>query len=406
VKQLTKLFFLGTFFLFSSKVFGQVKKDSIKNGMNTPSLVTGHHFGIFSSRINQSFNEFASRKKEARISYHSSNVFHPVVKGYYPQDPIIQQQLSEVIWYDRRFDFVNQTETPSDYVGIKADAVIKEFRMEYVIPINQKSELKLGVRTHLFSKGKMPFSFFASDDFIEWFHDNVAGGHDPFGRRYYGMNEVGFQYTDRKGRKIEIDKNTFFFSGVEAHYYLFPEISFLKRKNVFLNLGVHTGLNTSKYNFSIDLGFSTNIHKKWVFKNKNEFRLGGGVNILRKNTIDFKEPVDLGNNKYLGGGEFMFEFTKYTRKQNYHSFAVNYQIHTPYFKSKEADYYVIKGAWDVIHSGWQRGVEQLHVNQSNWNFIYTYGRKWWSLNLYLKQDFLVNNAPDIQTGISLNFPLL
>tara|TARA_B110000902_G_C14221263_1_gene555252 strand:+ start:1012 stop:1152 length:141 start_codon:yes stop_codon:yes gene_type:complete len=42
---------------------------------------------------------------------------------------------------------------------------------------------------------------------------------------------------------------------------------------------------------------------------------------------------------------------------------------------------------------------------SNWTFIYTYGTPKYKLMLYIKEDFSVNNAPDIQTGVSLKIPI-
>ncbi len=39
------------------------------------------------------------------------------------------------------------------------------------------------------------------------------------------------------------------------------------------------------------------------------------------------------------------------------------------------------------------------------HWLYTYGRPNYKITLYLKEDLLVNNAPDAQTGISIQIPI-
>jgi hypothetical protein len=115
--------------------------------------------------------------------------------------------------------------------------------------------------------------------------------------------------------------------------------------------------------------------------------------------------VDLGNNPYLATVESEIEVTKFTKKGHYNALGVNYQIQSRYNKLKEADYYRLIGKWQEINGGWQHGFETLYKALSFWTFVYTYGRPQYSLSLYFKEDFLVNNAPDFQTGISLKLPL-
>ena len=140
-------------------------------------------------------------------------------------------------------------------------------------------------------------------------------------------------------------------------------------------------------------------------KSNNEYNIGLGVSVLKKNLIDFKENVNFGNNQFLASFESEVEYTMYTKKKNYHSFGLNYQIQTRYNKVKEADYYKLLGKWQEIHAGWHNGISTLYQNMSNWTFIYTYGTPKYKLMLYIKEDFSVNNAPDIQTGVSLKIPI-
>ncbi len=385
------------------------EKDSIsfKNGIDRPSILSTHHFGIFSARINNNFKIAPPKQAAFSINYTSGNNFHPFVEAYFPKDPEVRRALSEVIWHDRGFNFIDQETTPADYMNIVVDAVIKEFRLNLNIPISKKHEIGITLRNHLITKGKYPFSVFTSDEGIEWFHSNIAGGEDPFGRRFYGLNQVNFRYLDRNGRTLELNANDFFLGGLEINHFYYPSFLRSDEKNIYLNIGNHIGLNTSKFNSALDYGISLNGLKRIILKNKNEFNFGFGASVLHKNFINFKnDNIDLGNNPYLGTFEAHIEFTEYTKKGNYHSFGVNYHIQTRYNQVEEADYYRLLGLWQEINGGWHNGVATLYYTLNDWNFIYTYGRPNYKISLFFKEDLEVNNAPDFQTGITLEIPFL
>ncbi|MDO7174003.1 hypothetical protein [Mariniflexile sp. AS56] len=379
---------------------------SIKNGIEKPSILATHHFGIFSSRINTNFKLAPEKNTTLSFSSVSGNNFHPYVETYIPKDPEVREEQSKLIWYQRNFQFKDQETTPADYMNIVIDAVIKEFRIGINIPIDAKNEIDLTLRSFLITKGKYPFSLFTGDESIEWFHSNVAGGEDPYGRRYYGLNQVNFKYLDRNGNTLELNNNDFFLGGIELNHNYYPSLAINHTKNIYINFGSHLGINTSKHNASLDLGVSANAIKKIELKNNFEFNAGIGMNVLRKNLINFKEVIDLGSNPYLATLEADFEIAKFTKQKNYHAFSVNYQIQSRYNKRKEADYYRLIGKWQEINGGWQHGFYNLYTALSNWTFIYTYGRPNLTLSLYVKEDFRVNNAPDFQTGISLKVPIL
>lgn len=398
-KRVFLLFFIISFLGFSQE------KDSVqlKNGIENPSLLSTHHFGIFSSRINSNFKIRPPEKSTLEFSYGSGNIFQPFVEAHLPKNSQVREALSQVVWYDRQFNFIDQKTTPADYMNIVVDAVIKEFRVKYTTQISKNSELGIILRSYLITDGSYPFSFFTSDESIEWFHSNIAGGEDPFGRRYYGLNQVNFKYTDRNGRILELKENDFFIGGLEANYFYYPKL--FKDKNLHTNFGVHLGINTAKYNQSVDVGLSANAIKEWSFNNGNEFRFALGTSLLHKNLINFDEVIELGNNTFLGTLDTQVEYTKYTQKKNFHSFGVHYQLQTRFSKKVEESYYRLLGKWQEINAGWHNGISTLYKNLTAWNFIYTYGTPKYKLSLYLKEDLLVHNAPDVQTGISVKIPI-
>ncbi|MGB0891035.1 MAG: hypothetical protein ACPGUU_01695 [Flavobacteriaceae bacterium] len=392
--------------LFLSSLLGFSQgRDSIhlKNGIENPSLLATHHFGIFSSRINPNFKIRPPKKSTLEISYTSGNIFQPFVEAHLPKDPQIRKALSNVVWFDRQFNFIDQQTTPADYMNIVVDAVIKEFRVNYTTRLTRNSELGITLRSYLITDGSYPFSFFASDESIEWFHSNIAGGEDPFGRRYYGLNQVNFKYTDRNGGVLELKENDFFIGGIETNYFYYPKL--FKDDNLHTNFGVHLGVNTSKFNPSIDIGVSANTIKEWTLNNRDEFRFALGINLLHKNSINFDEVIELGNNRFLGTFEPQIEYTKYTRKKNYHSFSAHYQLQTRFRKKEEESYYRLLGKWQEINAGWHNGISTMYKNLTAWTFLYSYGTPKYKLSLFLKEDLLVHNAPDVQTGISLKIPI-
>jgi len=379
---------------------------NFKNGLDRPNILSTHHFGIFSSRINQNFKIGPPKATDIIINYTSGNNFHPFVEAYFPKDPDVREALSKIVWHDRPFKFIDQETTPADYMNIVIDAVIKGFRFDISFPLAKHHELNVSLRSYLITKGIYPFSILTSDKIIEWFHSNIAGGEDPYGRSYYGLEQVNFKYADRNGNILELHNNDFFFGGIELSHFYYPSFLINEKRKIFFNFGTHLGINTSKYNPSLDFGVSADAIKTLPLKNNNEFNFAVGISLLKKNVINFDAIMDLGNNPFLATVEGQVEYARYTKKNNYHSFGINYQIQTPYNKVEEADYYKLLGKWKEINAGWHYGVTTLYKYLSNWTLIYTYGSPNYKLSLFIKEDLVVNNAPDIQTGISFQLPLL
>ena len=281
--------------------YGQQDSLVFKNGIDKPNTTTSHHFGLFHLRINQNFKEHLVDRTTFSFSLESGNTFHPWVEMYLPEDPSIREAFSQINWFSRRFEFIDQATTPAEYSNIHIDAVFKVFRLDLETKLSKNMDLKITARTFMPTEGNFPFTFFTNDQSIEWFHTNIAGGEDPFGRRFFGMNQMTFSYQDRNGRSVNLRNNQFIFSGIEVNQHYYPQL-FEEEKQIYTNFGSHLGINTTQYNSSLDVGVSANIHKKWILKNKNEFRLGLGLAALRKGLVNFNDPVDFGNNLYLGSG--------------------------------------------------------------------------------------------------------
>jgi hypothetical protein len=392
--------------LFSlSFCYGQRDLLLLKNGIEKPNSVSAHHFGLFHLRINQNFQETAVKRTTFQLVHESANSFQPLVEAFITDDPVQREQLSQLIWHERGFSYVDPQTTPGDYMNIEVDAVFKVFRLDLQTPLTEKSELGITLRTFIPTEGHYPFSLFTSDESIEWFHSNIAGGEDAFGRRFFGLNQMNVSYLDRNGRTLNLKKNRIIFSGIELNHFYYPKL-FEEEKNIYTNFGSHLGINTTSENPSLDIGISANLIKKWTLKNENEFRFGIGISGMRKRAIEYGTPIEFGNNLWMGSGEVNWEFTKYTQKGNAHSFSLNYQLQTRYNKKQEANYYQLRSIdWQSVNAGWHNGFSTLYETLTIYTLFYTYHRKNFNLSLYIKEDLKVNNAPDLQTGISIKIPI-
>ncbi|MEM6720359.1 MAG: hypothetical protein AAF611_13625 [Bacteroidota bacterium] len=387
----------------SFSLCAQSDQDSIpaysKNGISKPSILSTNPFGIFISRLNHNFKLKASRRMELDITLESGNVWGPTVQTYIPNDPVIQQQMSEILWFSRQY-LVEEDMIDAGYFEIETDGVIKGLRGNLTIPTTKNQELIVGFRAFVLTNGKFPLSTLTSDRFIEFFHDNIAGGDDPFDRRVFGLDRAKFRYTDRNGRSFDRGNGDFLTAGIETHYYYYP--TFLNDKKIYFNLGAHVGTNLSEYNMSMDLGASAAGVKQFDINDRNFVLVGLGANLLRKNAIDLQsDNFDFGTNDFLGSFELNGEYTFVSKGKTYHSFGLNCYLQTSLHKKDEDEYNIYVRDDDAFNS-WGHGTRHLYKNNNYWTFVYTFTRKI-STSFYMQQDFTVNNNPDLQTGISVKF---
>lgn len=134
----------------------------------------------------------------------SGNVFQPELDIFLPENPDIRERFANTTWFFRNFNFQNQETTPAQIFELEFDAVLKVYRVDLEIPVGKRQEIHVGIRGFTAVPGNYPFSYFSSDNTIEWFHSNIAGGEDAFGRRFYGLNQVEFNYKDTTGRQLSM----------------------------------------------------------------------------------------------------------------------------------------------------------------------------------------------------------
>lgn len=388
------------FFLFVQLGTAQKVHRSFKNGISKPYTQATHPLGVLFYTVPHNFKARAERVSYINFQLSSGNIWGQPVTTYVPTLGVHRNQLKNLEFYSRGLEF-NRDIIPSKSYTIAYDGVIKDFRLSSTLSLWQKSDITVTARSFLLTRGTFPFTTITGDRFIEFFHETIAGGDDPFGREQTGIDKAQIEYTDRNGNSLSIMDGEFVFSGIETVFYHYPEL--LIKHHIYINLGAHLGTNLNQHNSSVDLGFSVAALKEFQSSGNMIALFGLGLNILRKGIISFQpNQSDLGTSNFIGSFEGHFEVSKKTSGNGYHSLGLNYRIQTPYNNKKEEAYYVPTSVERIKR--WHDASRQLYKYQSYWSLIYSFTKKT-VFSIYLQQDMLVNNAPDLQTGIRLKIPI-
>lgn len=367
-----------------------------------PNLLSTHPLGIYISRINHNFKVRAPEKFSFSFDYSSGNVVLPYVKSYELTNPSDQEISRNMPWHTREFAF-DLTTVPAEIKEFEADGVIRSYRFTFSLPLSTAHELSISLRSYSLDEGRIPFSIFTSDEAIEWFHRNIAGGKDPFSRYYYGINKAGIKYTDEENNVINMNKGDFIIPGIEINHSYYPSLAMNKKRHLYLNFNTHLGINTSRYNPVADLGLSTSIIKKYIIQNKNIFTAGFSAGALRQNIFQYGNKVNISNQKILYSMEAQIDYKKKLKNTNSLSYGLNYTFQTAYSNPKDFENLVFTG--QRINTHWQQTFYHLYENLHGLSFIMTYSVKQFSYYAYIREDNKLDNAPDLQTGIGLKMSI-
>lgn len=390
--------FIFLFFLSCLKTHGQDTL-ALNESIQKPSILSAHVFGIFSGRLEGHFKSQSNDNINLQFDYLSANIWGQPVENFIPTSEPLRDEASSRVWHVREFRYNRNDEnfqSNTDNFKIAYDGVIKGLKAKVYVPLNFKNALRIELRSFLLTDGSFPFAGLTSDDFIEAVHSNVAGGEDPFQRRDFGLNQAEINYTDRQGRRIQIDENEGFFGGIKFNFYhYFDE---LLTHDIHFNIGLHSGVNTSPYNKSIDLGISANAFRNFAFSDNKYFQLGLNLGYLNLKTASLSNHnIEFATRSGFLNLESVFTYNIINSKQQTHTFGVDFYIQSPYHNPSEYDYSILFRN-DKAFRSWHHSVTQLYLNNNYWTFFYAFTEKN-SFRIYLQQDWLVNNVPDLQTGL-------
>lgn len=393
------------FFLASvSLVSAQEAEDKLIPAatMYKPNLLSSHPLLLLGSRISQSFRVGAARQPAIDIEWGSGNVWEPPVKAFLPRDPAALYRLQQVPWHKR--DSVYQLIPRNhDSMYFAADAVIKVIRLKFTVPLAMQHELQVQLRGFLLSGGKAPFSLLSNDAFIEKFHSHIAGGEDPFARKSYGYNKASIYYQDVHGRVLQWNRGDFVLPGAELSYYYYPQATALAARNIFINAGLHAGINLSSYNRSLDMGLSLAAQKVWTRGKRYVFNLATGPSLLRQRVLEKGNNVVYSSNPYLFSMESYAQLRK-LRAGKRKSYFVGLSHIFMSAINRRADFEKVVLAADRISTHWHMAFSHLYRATENWTLVLGCTGKS-TFQFYIKEDFRVDNAPDLQAGFAWAIPL-
>ena len=398
-KSLTLTVGLLCFMLVDSIAKEKFSAKAIAN-IATPHVLSTHSLGLFSARINPHFQLEASKRIRFQCDMATGNVWAPYVQRFRPKHAEDRALVGQTLWHQR--DNPTLRALSHDSSAFHADAIIKTFIPSLVLPLSTKSDIKFSLRTFLVTAGNFPFATIVSDGFIEAFHSNVKGGEDPFGRKVYGFNKANISFTDQNGKSVELKRNDFVFSGFTTDYFYYSSTRLPLLGEIYANVGMHMGINTTQTNPSLDIGISQMIAKEYSLGQRSFLLVGLGTQLLRKNLVNYGQALQLTSNAYLFSFSLEPKLVKETKKGRRFAIAWNFHYQSPYDRRKEFEEIIFVGERHTSH--WHLGTTHLYQALETHTFVLSFFKKN-SLSFYFQQDFKVNNNADLQTGISYQFTL-
>lgn len=391
--------FLGLLLIQSLRIEAQLP-DSLYTAINKPNMVSAHPLGILLYRINHRFSNGPVHKTTFFADLGSANIWLPEVRGYLPHDPQAVEYLQHFPWHQRDSVFQGMPRN-YDSMVFRADGVIKNLQLQVALRINRKIEVQVGMRSFLLTGGGDPSTWLTGDGFIEGFHENIAGGTDPFARNQYGLNQAGIYYQGADGNAIRFENRNFVLAGLTTDLLFYPEWVWLHQHRIRLNTGLHLGLNTTAYNRGIDAGLSMSVLKQFPAGKANTLSIAAAGSVMRQRLIDLNATANFVDSKYLPAFEAVFSYRKSLKGERFWELGLDFYYLGPY--KPAADFDRITPVGNRLSSHWHMALSHLYRNSQNWSVFAAFGRKWkWML--YINEDFKVNNAPDIQTGIGVAIP--
>lgn len=400
-----KTFLFGALILVFStnQSYSQNNIDTLNHKLSSnifiPNMNTTHPFGVLISRVHHDYRIETPKTKSITINIANANIWLPLVTGFIPVNQSDKDYVSQFAWHEREgaLDF---NTVPNQAISLQADGIMRLYQLKFNMPINSKSSLVASTRLLSFDSGKAPFSIVTNDKVIEWVHSNVAGGEDPFARKVYGVNsKANLYYSDRNDKSFSLNAGSTLISGLDADYIYYPSVSILNDKQIYFSTGVHLGINTTKINPTIDIGTSFLLTKLKSIKNKNTLRFNFSYTLLRQGLVHYKSGVEIANRAFIHNTETSASYTFRLKNNKFLSLISMMYYQNSWFKKDERSYMVIEG--DRITSHWHYAISHLYKKTAGVNLMASLQSNQWSYAIYVAEDIPVNNAPDIQTGVSV-----
>ena len=124
--------------------------------------------------------------------------------------------------------------------------------------------------------------------------------------------------------------------------------------------------------------------------------------MLRQRVLNGTSNVQMGTNPFLFSVETHAQWHRKVNQRSSWFMALNHSFQSPYNKRSDFDRVVLHGNRYSTH--WHMALSHLYRSTENWTLLFGLTKKY-TLMCYMKEDFRVDNAPDLQTGMTLLLPL-
>lgn len=360
-----------------------------------PHTLAGNPTGVWLSRLNMDFYSTPPQAIEITTHITTSNIWLPAANGYLPQDPEVIRSLRDVPFFTKGLRF-DSRRSPALKKSLSADGVLRGFHTQVRLPVQKRSELKLGFNFYLLDGGRAPFSLWTNDGFIEWIHDNLTNINDPFGRREFAFNQAQIQFTDEENRSLNLEKGSITPANFTVNFKHYPAIAI-----PWLSAAaqMQLGFNTASFNRSLDLGGGGSANIKLWHTERYRFTWSSGFTLLYQGVVENNKAVTLAKKDVLWDLKSQLLFQQKLRNGRGWGFSVIYTYSSAYYPKKELNDLVITGNRFTSH--WHHTITHLYRSQRALYLAAHYKWKQFSLYGYLREDIPVNNAPDAQTGLGV-----
>ncbi len=374
-----------------------VRAQNDSTSLFKPYLLSNHPFGMFTSRINHNFSLQATQKQNISFTISRGNVWLPIATNKIPVHQTDRDILSTYEWHHRNYQITSRNITDFQTRTLEADGIFSSYYFQLHQPIANNWDAKFNLKFNSITGGKFPIAFLTSDEAIEWFHSNLAGGHDAFGRRTKTFGLGGFYYQDEDKNEIKLDNNSLFLSEISADWNWYPKTEIKGFKSSTL---IHTGVSKADKTYLFNLGGSASIVKQWHLK-KRKFDLGVSTGIIAPSVFQ-KIPFNFNNKRWIGSLEFQSNYF-YPHKSNWFIVGINFHGQSSFHKMNERNFNVIES--DRLSSHGHMAVSHLNRGIQGWTFVFSYQVNKFTISTFFREDFLVDNAPDVQVGWGFNYVL-
>ncbi len=375
-----------------------------------------HPFGIFTLDRPFYMGTFNKKGSKFSVGYSMGNTWHPQTTMYYPQSmtPYQKAETNNLYMTQRPYYFYLE-DIPYKTKTFSSDGVLQNLSFTYLWQLGKQGSFLFKLNTHWLSGGTAAVHHLASDDFIEWFHDQV-GLHDNFGRYQYIFNLAHINFQDEEGRSLRVDKGDFFPGTFDIHYYR-PLWRVARRASYnSFQIGAHLGIPLNNRYTEIAGGLSgTFLYRKRIFP-KFYTDLGFDFALMRHELAGWGNNPSIIDIDYRKTGKTYLSFNFVSKKNRVFYFGLMNDYQDPFLKgyifSKNQDKYRDLGVYFLQPGDVWEGYEvkeYFHHAKLTAASMYFFSIKSYifmgfkaargDFSFNVGEDYLsVNNAPDIQYG--------